>query len=137
MASARISARLKSDPEFKRLHKERVHARMRRRLADSPGHAILKRLRSRLHKAVTNKTGRTKELMGCTIDELLLHLESQFTEDMSWENRHLWHVDHIRPCASFDMTDPEQQQLCFHFSNLQPLWAVENLRKGAKLPAAA
>jgi hypothetical protein len=53
---------------------------------------------------------------------------------MTWENYGpVWHVDHIRPCASFDLTDPAQQRECFHFSNLQPLFAAENLAKGDKI----
>ena len=48
---------------------------------------------------------------------------------MSWENMGEWHLDHIRPCASFDLTDPDQQRQCFHYSNLQPLWASDNLSK--------
>ena len=129
----RRAARLKRDPEYKRLHNEKICAQIRRRLADSPEFAILKRLRSRLYQAVVNKAGRTKELLGCTIDELMLHLESQFTDGMSWENRHLWHIDHIRPCSSFDLTDAEQQRQCFHYTNLQPLWAADNRAKSDRL----
>jgi hypothetical protein len=51
---------------------------------------------------------------------------------MTRENHGLWHVDHIRPCASFDLTDPEQQAICFHYTNLQPLWAIDNIKKGAR-----
>lgn len=55
---------------------------------------------------------------------------------MSWQNRgrghDKWHIDHVRPCASFDLTDPEQQKQCFHWSNMQPLWQTDNLRKGSK-----
>jgi hypothetical protein len=51
---------------------------------------------------------------------------------MTWENRSKWHVDHIRPCASFNLFDPAQQAACFHFSNLQPLWAADNIRKSDK-----
>ena len=72
------------------------------------------------------------ELCGCSLDELKAWLEKQFIENMNWENRSLWHVDHIRPCASFDLTDIEQQKQCFHFTNLQPLWAADNFKKGAK-----
>ena len=73
-------------------------------------------------------------MIGCTIERLRNHLEAQFTDGMSWENygKNGWHVDHIRPCASFDLTDPEQQRQCFHYTNLQPLWATDNMRKSAK-----
>jgi len=74
-------------------------------------------------------------LIGCTVQELRDHLEFQFRESMSWDNcgRNGWEIDHIIPCSSFDLTDPEQQKRCFHFSNLQPLWSEENLRKGNKI----
>lgn len=54
---------------------------------------------------------------------------------MTWANygKSGWHIDHIKPCASFDLSDPDQQKACFHYSNLQPLWAFDNLSKGAKL----
>lgn len=54
---------------------------------------------------------------------------------MTWENHGMrgWHIDHKRPCSSFDLSDPAQQCACFHFSNLQPLWATENLRKGDRV----
>lgn len=48
---------------------------------------------------------------------------------MTWQNYGQWHVDHIRPCASFDLSKPEEQRACFHYANLQPLWGEENLRK--------
>ena len=69
------------------------------------------------------------DLTGCTVAELRQYLEAQFTDGMSWENRSEWHIDHVRPCASFDLTDPEQQRECFHYTNLQPLWAADNLSK--------
>jgi len=61
------------------------------------------------------------------------HIEKQFKPGMNWENYSLygWHIDHIRPCASFDLTKEEEIQKCFHYSNLQPLWAEENLKKAA------
>ena len=59
------------------------------------------------------------------------HIEIQFKEGMSWENHSLngWHIDHIIPCASFDLTDPDQQKKCFHYTNLQPLEKIENIKK--------
>lgn len=97
---------------------------------------LLNSLRSRLSHATkgTVKRGSTMSLTGCTVAELRQHLESQFVDDMSWDNygRNGWHVDHIRPCASFDLSDPEQQRQCFHYTNLQPLWATDNIRKKDK-----
>ena len=90
-------------------------------------------LRSRLRMAVVNKYSHTMDLVGCSIEELMKHLESQFQDGMSWDNYGEWHIDHIRPCASFDLLNEEEQRACFHYSNLQPLWAVDNLRKGSKL----
>ena len=51
---------------------------------------------------------------------------------MSWDNYGDWHIDHIRPCCSFDLSKIEEQEKCFHYSNLQPLWAEENMTKGGK-----
>ena len=72
-------------------------------------------------------------LIGCSIEDLKKHLESQFKEGMLWENYGIygWHIDHIIPCASFDLTDPEQQKKCFNYKNLQPLWAKDNIIKGS------
>jgi hypothetical protein len=97
------------------------------------------RIRSRIGSALRahlNGTARraasTMILIGCTMPELAAHLEAQFLPGMTWQDRGRWHIDHIRPCASFDLTDPEQQRECFHFTNLQPLWAADNLRKSSR-----
>ena len=70
--------------------------------------------------------------LGCSMSELISHLESKFLLGMSWDNRNEWHLDHIKPLCAFDLTDPEQQAVAFHYSNLQPLWAVDNMRKGGR-----
>ena len=72
-------------------------------------------------------------MLGCSIEFFMEYIEKQFKSGMTWQNYGAWHVDHVRPCASFDLTDHEQQKICFHYSNLQPLWAVDNLKKGAKI----
>jgi hypothetical protein len=92
-------------------------------------------LRVRLYTALKvqgiKKNNSTMELVGCSKEELIQHLESQFKDGMCWQNWSLngWHIDHIRPVSSFDLSDPTQIKECFHFSNLQPLWAIENLQK--------
>ena len=87
-----------------------------------------------IRKQFGSKASRTHDVIGCTVAELSQHLQIQFTDGMTWDNygRNGWHVDHVRPCASFDLTDPDQQRQCFHYTNLQPLWAVDNIRKGSK-----
>lgn len=107
----------------------------RRRKADPIFKAKLN-LRSRLGEVMRGKrkAATTMELVGCSLPELKAHLESLFQPGMSWDNYGKWHIDHIMPCASFDLLDPEQQRECFHYTNLQPLWASDNLRKHDKLP---
>jgi len=98
---------------------------------------ILWNLRSRLSHALkrNSKSKSTKKLLGCTIQELKKHLEKQFKKGMTWNNYGLygWHIDHIKPCTCFDLIRPEEQRECFHYSNLQPLWAIENLKKSNNL----
>lgn len=94
---------------------------------------LLHNLRNRLNKALkgTVKSSNTLSLLGCEVEFLKQHLEKQFKEKMSWENYGEWHIDHIKPCAAFDLTVVEEQQKCFHYTNLQPLWESENSSKGA------
>ena len=80
-----------------------------------------------------DKTSVAELLTGCTMEALKVHLERQWEEGMSWRNhtRLGWHIDHIRPWGSFkNLSDPRQQQQLFHFTNLKPMWARENCRKG-------
>lgn len=97
---------------------------------------LIKTLRSRLNNALkkqnSTKQNETVELLGCSISFLKGFLEAKFKEGMTWENHGEWHIDHIKPCASFNLLDEEEQKKCFHYTNLQPLWAAENLSKGSK-----
>lgn len=93
---------------------------------------LVKRLRGRFEKATKGQSSRVVlGMVGCSLPDLRAHIERQFQPGMTWENWAFdgWHVDHIKPLAKFDLTDPEQQRQAFHFSNLQPLWAPDNLRK--------
>ena len=119
--------------------------RQAERVATEPAYHVRKNLRNRLRKFVLGqKKGSISKLIGCEWESLIAHLESQFKPGMTWENYGTifehgdgWHIDHIRPCNSWpDLTDIEQQKECFHWSNLQPLWAKENLQKNAYWEAA-
>jgi hypothetical protein len=90
------------------------------------------RNRTRLALKKNWKSGHTLKLLGCSIDFLKQHLESQFKPGMTWKNYGLWHIDHIKPCAKFDLSKSSEQRKCFHYKNLQPLWAKENISKGDK-----
>jgi hypothetical protein len=95
-------------------------------------HNISARIRVELKKHGMTKNQKSLDYCGCTVAFLIDYLATQFTSGMAWDNYGEWHIDHIRPCASFDLTDPEQQKQCFHYTNLQPLWAEDNLRKSDK-----
>jgi len=91
---------------------------------------ISNRIRMALVRGSKNST--SYDLTGCSWEHLKLYLERQFTDGMSWDNFGEWHIDHIKPCCSFDLNDIEQQKICFHYTNLQPLWAIDNLKKSGK-----
>ena len=95
---------------------------------------ILHVIRNRIRVAIKNnvKRGKSLELLGCSILELKKFLTSKFQPGMTWENHGKWHIDHIKPCSFFDMSKPEEQKKCFHYTNLQPLWAKDYLSKGDK-----
>jgi len=107
-----INNKLKTDPHFK--------------LKQQLSHRIFMALKGKV------KSKRTKDLLGCTIEELWIHLEKSFKPGMTKENYGKWHVDHVKPCASFDLTKPEEQAKCFHYTNLQALWQKENIFKSDK-----
>jgi hypothetical protein len=77
------------------------------------------------------------ELLGCTVSELMRHIESRFMPGMTWENYAArgWHIDHIVPCSSFNLADATQAARCFHYTNLQPLWWKDNITKGNRILA--
>jgi len=150
---AYLKRREKEDPVFKARRRQqarkylqspkgqrRRRIRMRKYLYERRRTNIQFKLRNRLRvKLITDlrryngsKSKSAIELLGCSIQFLRKHLETQFQHGMTWENWsiHGWHIDHIKPCASFDLTKLSQQRICFHYKNLQPLWAKENIRKG-------
>jgi hypothetical protein len=96
-------------------------------------------IRARISQAIrhskNSKNGKFNDIVGCSLDFLKQYIAEQFKPGMSWDNYGVggWHIDHIKPCASFDLNDLEQRKICFHYTNLQPLWAHDNLSKGSKI----
>jgi len=102
----------------------------------TPAERVWRNIRRRLYGAGSPLASADCErVVGCPIDKLVSRIEAQFQEGMTWENYglHGWHLDHRLPCASFDLTNEQQAAKCFHFSNLQPLWALDNMKKGCRV----
>ena len=124
---------IKNNPEKKNFNQRKYRKSRRNR---DPMFRVLSNLRTRIHEVLTAKyivkEATTKKLTGCTLEYLKNYLEKKFKDGMSWDNYGQWHIDHIRPCASFNLLDPIEQKICFHYTNLQPLWAEDNLKKSNK-----
>lgn len=123
----------KENPQKVKVHKkkqrDKLHVKVRRRQS--------KRISTALKSVGNRKEYSVLKYLGCTATELIQHLEGQFQEGMSWDNygvneenwKLAWHIDHIKPLASFDLSQESEQMDCFNYTNLQPLWAEENLKK--------
>lgn len=126
--------------KYRQTHQSLINLYQKLRRVTNINFKISHYMRVRINQALRNNTKvmTTMKLVGCTIERLKQHLESQFDKGMSWRNygrgygnrkMREWHVDHIRPCASFDLSKEKEQKKCFHYTNLQPLWAKENREK--------
>jgi hypothetical protein len=118
--------------QWNKTHREKTRAYHCKHMAiyrRNPKNKILEAVRKRLKKVLkNNKKGFSiSKSIGCTPDQLRQHIESQFKNGMSWANYGMWHIDHIKPISSFSIEELGQAN---HYTNLQPLWALENLRKG-------
>lgn len=136
--SAKCHAKRKTDP--KRLSEYLAGNRARTAVyRTNPNFLILCRLRKRLWTVLNGakKSEGTEQLLGCSLDDFRIYLESRWQVGMHWGNygnkQGQWSIDHIIPCAIFDLSKAEHQRRCFHFSNMQPLWHVENLSKHKKV----
>jgi hypothetical protein len=104
----------KTDPQWK------LKTILRGRLLDA--------LKRHTSGGKVNKTHSAISLLGCSIEEFKLYLEKQFLPEMTWENHgNIWEIDHIKPCSSFDLTNIKQQELCFHYTNQQPLFKTTKI----------
>jgi hypothetical protein len=122
-------------PEVRKWDYQRRVYPYQRKYFKTPQQRVIRACRVRTWKTIVGKGGDkqqswTKAMLGCDRETFLLHLQSQFKRGMNWNNYgRVWEVDHITPCSSFDLTDPEQQRICFHYRNHQPLYKTENRRK--------
>ncbi|MGA2028887.1 MAG: hypothetical protein ABSG87_02295 [Verrucomicrobiota bacterium] len=123
-------------PEMKRWAANKTARSQYYKWRSCPAILIRSRLRSRVNRVLTGKlkSAPTLTLLGCSLEQFKSHLESQFTRGMNWKNYgRAWHIDHKEPCSSFDLSKPEDQRRCFHYSNLQPLGAKDNWCKHARI----
>lgn len=120
--------------------KPKIYAKLKHRFATDLRFRIEGLFRSRVRKALriqkAIKSKRMLALLGCTLDEFKAHLESLFTDGMSWElvKSGDIQIDHKTPLRAFDLRDPAQQLVAFNFKNNQPLWKIDNLSKSDTLP---
>lgn len=130
---AKIIERVK---EWVSANRDHYNAHLRNKRKINPQFAIANNMRGRINTALRTvglrRNKPLEKMIGCSVVQLMSHLERLFLPGMTWQNRRQWHVDHITPCAAFDLQDETQRARCFHFTNLQPLWARDNLRKGAR-----
>lgn len=130
--------RRKNDPNYKEYMENYRREYDRYRLDVDPAFRIKRNMRSRVYIALkhqhTVKQNSTFELVGCSVDYLVAHLEKQFKPGMTWDNYGpTWHVDHRIPCSAFDLTDNTHLYACFNYRNLQPMFATENILKSNKV----
>ncbi len=128
--------KIQYDIEYRRMKKVEIATYKKewaKKNKDNPQYKIRRNIRRRMHHALMgkNKSANTMELLGCSIEEFKTYLESLWSSEMTWDNYGVngWHIDHIKECYTFDLSDPSQQRKCFHFSNQRPLWAKDNLSR--------
>jgi hypothetical protein len=118
-----------NNPEKMREKYKKQSLNNNRRIRDSLNHRISEALKSNKNR----KSNKTIEYIGCDINFFKSWIEYQFTENMSFDNYGQWHLDHVKPCASFDLNDNNQILECFNWKNYQPLWKKDNLIKSNKI----
>jgi len=135
---------IKIDPAKNSIHREKENKKKTRwlkklKVKDRGKYSIYvlpKNIRGRIRAILkiqgTKKTEKTIRLIGCSSKFLKEHIQKLFKTGMTWDNYGTWHIDHIKPLSKFDLTKLEQRYEAFNYINLQPLWAIENLKKGAR-----
>lgn len=124
--------------QWRENNRERFNKAIRDRRARDINLRIMSNMRCRIYKAIANrsKSKGTENLLGCSISDFRDHIQSKFLTGMSFENYGQWQIDHIFPCALFDLSNPIEQKVCFNFRNCQPLWRGKNAAKGKRVADA-
>lgn len=121
-----------SERKYREKHKDKIKTK-----DNLPKNRIRALLRRRIRLALlaqkTNKSNTTIDYLGCEIDFFKKWMEFQFTDEMNWNNKSEWHIDHVIPCSSFNLENHEEQLQCFHWTNLRPCSAKENIVKSDKI----
>lgn len=138
LRKAELSA-ASAEKQRTRPYRDKANARLRRRRRENVQFGLADALRSTMNRAFRrnwiDKPAKTEELLGCTISEAKDHIEKQFINGMSWENRRSFVIDHIVPVVAFDLRDKEETRLAFNWRNLQPLTPQDNSTKQGKIPS--
>jgi len=129
------------NPDYNSIYSKQNRVVLNEKLKDKIGRnphlKIRTKLTSRVAAIIRNKVTTEKLIkttLSCSISEFRIHLESKFTDGMTWENYgNVWEIDHIMPCSKFNLTDEKQQTICYHYTNLQPLLKAMNRWKKAKI----
>ncbi len=124
------------DKIYRQNNKEKIKQNKKEweiRNKDNPIFKIKRNLRRRINHVIKDnyKSDNTFNLIGCSAEFFKKYIESLWTDGMTWENYGVngWHIDHIKPCYKFDLSKPEQQRICFHYTNQRPLWQKDNLSR--------
>ena len=122
---------------YRKSNRKAINAYFRNKRANDLQYRIYKNMQSRIQSIMRHvgakKSSNTVNLIGCSMSDFINYIESKFSDGMTWENYgREWHIDHIKPCASFNLSVPEEQSKCFRWDNLQPLWAKDNLSKNSR-----
>ena len=122
---------------WKKENRDAYNAYHRNRYHTNINHKLASRIRNRINDVLNGKVkvSHVLDVLGCSLDFLKVHIEKQFKDGMSWSNWNKWgwHIDHITPLDSFDLSDKEQFAKAVHYTNLQPMWATDNWSKGNRI----
>ena len=123
---------------YKKQHRLKINLQIKTRRENDPNFKMRNTLRSRiwtvLKRRNTRRLASTLTLLGAdSVETVINHIENQFESWMNWNNHGEWHLDHIKPCASFNLNSFRGQRACFNYKNLRPLEAFQNMSKGAKI----